>query len=66
MDTDALEAVQAPLKASYREARHAPHHARYRCRDEQQATLLKLTERYCVILPTLRRGQDLAARIREA
>lgn len=30
---------------------------------EQRATLLKLTERYCVILQTLRRSQDVAARI---
>lgn len=31
--------------------------------EEQRATLLKLTERYCVILQTLRRGQDVAARL---
>jgi len=30
---------------------------------EQKATLLKLTERYCVILQTLRRGQEITARI---
>ncbi len=32
--------------------------------DEQLATLLKLTERYCVVLQTLRKGQEVAASIR--
>lgn len=31
--------------------------------DEQRATLLKLTERYCVILQTLRAGPEVTARI---
>jgi len=31
--------------------------------EDQLATLLKLTERYCVILQTLRRGQDVSASI---
>lgn len=31
---------------------------------EQRATLLKLTERFCVVLQTLRAGQEVAARIR--
>ena len=30
---------------------------------EQRATLLKLTERYCVVLQTLRAGQEVTARI---
>lgn len=32
--------------------------------DEQLATLLKLTERYCVVLQTLRKGHEVAASIR--
>ena len=34
--------------------------------DEQLATLLKLTERYCVILQTLRQGSDVKGAIRRA
>ena len=34
--------------------------------DEQLATLLKLTERYCVILQTLRKGHEVAASVRRA
>ena len=34
--------------------------------EETRATLLKLTERYCVILQTLRRGQEVTARIAAA
>jgi uncharacterized OsmC-like protein len=33
---------------------------------EQLATLLRLTERYCVILQTLRQGQEIEARISAA
>jgi uncharacterized OsmC-like protein len=31
--------------------------------EEQRATLLRLTERYCVVLQTLRRGIDVSAEI---
>ena len=31
--------------------------------DEERATLLKLTERYCVILQTLRRGNEVTTRL---
>jgi uncharacterized OsmC-like protein len=34
--------------------------------DEQRATLLKLTERYCVVLQTLRSGPTISARITRA
>ena len=34
--------------------------------DEQQATLLKLTERYCVVLQTLRSAPTISARITRA
>jgi uncharacterized OsmC-like protein len=34
--------------------------------DEQQATLLKLTERYCVVLQTLRAAPTVSARITRA
>ncbi|MEO1544898.1 MAG: OsmC family protein, partial [Pseudomonadota bacterium] len=34
--------------------------------DEQRATLLKLTERYCVVLQTLKGGAELTTRARSA
>ena len=34
--------------------------------EEQRASLLKLTERYCVILQTLRQGQEVRAEVRRA
>ncbi|MDO8185643.1 hypothetical protein Q5424_02010 [Conexibacter sp. JD483] len=55
MDRDELRPLQAPLKERYR--------------DEPEAalvTLLKLTERYCVVLQTLARSPELSAELAAA
>jgi hypothetical protein len=73
MNADELRAMQAPLKERYREAPAASKEAPVGFRDirlhftldtdaseEQLDTLLRLTERYCVVYQTLAHPPALA------
>jgi hypothetical protein len=58
LTADGLKALQAPLKARYQQE---PESARLTdASDEQLATLLKLSERYCVIYQTLKSPPGLS------
>lgn len=51
MQTEELRSLQAPLKERYRLDTDAS--------EEQRSTLIRLTERYCVVYQTLRRPADM-------
>jgi uncharacterized OsmC-like protein len=71
MDAGQLKSIQGPLKEKYREDPGSAMitlraEGRANASEEQLATLLKLTERYCVVLQTLRSAPLVAARMTRA